>query len=61
MIWDKTVLGKASYEYTYTESMLKNATLNHSNSEPTSVKEDKSYMWYPMLVKDATFKGQTRR
>ncbi len=49
--------GQASYEYTYTESMLKNATLNHSNSEPTSVKEDKSYMWYPMLVKDATFKA----
>lgn len=47
--------GKASYEYTYTESMLKNATLNHSSSEPTSVKEDKSYMWYPMLVKDDTF------
>ncbi len=49
--------GQASYEYTYTESMLKNATLNHSSSEPTSVKEDKSYMWYPMLVKDATFKA----
>ena len=49
--------GKASYDYTYPESMLKNATLNHSSSEPTSVKEDKSYMWYPMLVKDATFKA----
>ena len=50
--------GSNSYKYEYAKSMLETGTLKHSDSEPTSVNEDdKSYMWYPMLVKDATFKN----
>ena len=50
--------GYNTYKYEYAKSMLETGTLKHSDSEPTSVNEDdKSYMWYPMLVKDATFKN----
>lgn len=50
--------GKASYNFTYTKSMLATATFNRRSSEPTSVNDDdKSFMWYPMLVKNADFKS----
>lgn len=49
--------GKASYDFTYTKSMLATATFNRKSSAPTSVKsDDKSFMWYPMLVKSTQFK-----
>ena len=38
--------------------MLATATFNRKSSAPTSVKnDDKSFMWYPMLVKNADFKS----
>ena len=50
--------GKASYNFTYTKSMLATATFNRKSSAPTSVNnDDKSFMWYPMLVKNADFKA----
>ena len=50
--------GKASYNFTYDKSMLATATFNRKSSAPTSVNnDDKSFMWYPMLVKNAEFKA----
>lgn len=50
--------GRDTYKYEYTKSMLANATFNRKSSAPTSVKtDDKSYMWYPLLVKNADFKA----
>ena len=50
--------GKASYNFTYTKSMLATATFNRKSSAPTSVNnDDKSFMWYPMLVNNADFKA----
>lgn len=62
--------GANTYNYTYTASMLAEAVEKSSwfsktyycfrkssgyPSEPNE--EDRGYMWYPMLVKDATFKA----
>ena len=50
--------GRNTYNYTYTTSMLADGTFNKSTSYPSSPKtNDKSYMWYPMLVKNADFKA----
>ena len=51
--------GSNSFKYEYSKSMLSDGTFSRSSSNPSSVKtNDKSYMWYPMLVKDATFKAK---
>ena len=51
--------GNSEEGYSYTASMLSKASTTHKNSgypsSPSS--SDKNYMWYPMLVKDATFKN----
>lgn len=50
--------GSNSFKYEYGKSMLADGTFNRSSSNPSSVKtNDKSYMWYPMLVKNAEFKA----
>lgn len=46
--------------YSYTKSMLEKANYSHKSSGyPDSPKDDSdaNYMWYPLLVKDATFKA----
>lgn len=55
--------------YDYKKSILEHAKASSSwfgsktyysfraKNEPTAVKEDRSYMWYPMLVKSNTFKN----
>lgn len=51
--------GSNAFKYEYSKSMLSDGTFSRSSSNPSSVKtNDKSYMWYPMLVKDATFKAK---
>lgn len=51
--------GNSEENYSYTASMLAKASPSHQKSgypdEPKT--NDKTYMWYPMLVKDATFKN----
>ena len=64
-IWDfdwNTLPTSSSYSeesYTYTTSMLSKAKAYHKRSgypsEPKS--NDKNYIWYPLLVKNATFKS----
>ena len=64
-IWDfdwntlPTSSSNSEESYSYTASMLSKAKPNHKKSgypsSPSS--SDKTYMWYPMLVKDATFKN----
>ena len=64
-IWDfdwntlPTSSSNSEEGYSYTASMLSKASPTHKNSgypsSPSS--SDKIYMWYPMLVKDATFKN----
>lgn len=62
--------GANTYNYTYTTSMLAEAVeksswfsktyycFRKSSGYPSAPNEDdRSYMWYPMLVKDATFKA----
>lgn len=62
--------GANTYNYTYTTSMLAEAVeksswfsktyycFRKSSGYPSEPNEDdRSYMWYPMLVKDATFKA----
>lgn len=71
-IWDfdwNTLPTSSSYSeegYSYTTSMLSKAKASHKSSGyPTEPivgggwlsSEDKNYLWYPMLVKDATFKN----
>lgn len=65
-IWDfdwNTLPVSSSYAeegYSYTASMLAKAKPYHKRSGyPTTPidDDDKNYVWYPMLVKDATFKG----
>ena len=71
-LWDfdwNTLPTSSSYSeesYTYTTSMLSKAKAYHKNSgypsEPMTgggwfSSEDKNYLWYPMLVKDQTFKN----
>jgi len=49
--------GKATYEFNYTESMLRYGDFDHSGTEPTAKNEDdKPYMWYPLLVQSQEFK-----
>ena len=63
-LWDfdwNTLPTSTSYSeegYSYTSSMLIKADCNNrASSYPTKVDEnDKSYMWYPMLVKSSEFK-----
>lgn len=45
--------------YSYTASMLSKSSANHKRSGyPTAPStSDKNYIWYPMLVKNATFKA----
>ena len=64
-IWDfdwntlPTSSSNSEEGYSYTASMLSKASPTHKRSgypsSPSS--SDKTYMWYPMLVKDATFKN----
>lgn len=64
-IWDfdwntlPTSSSNSEEGYSYTASMLSKASPTHKRSGyPTSPSSsDKTYMWYPMLVKDATFKN----
>ena len=65
-IWDfdwNTLPTSTSYAeegYSYTASMIAKAECYHKSSGyPTEPKDegDKNYFWYPMLVKDATFKA----
>lgn len=61
--------GNPVTDYDYKKSILEHAKASSSwfgsktyysfraKSEPTAVKEDRSYMWYPMLVKSNTFKN----
>ena len=64
-IWDfdwntlPTSTSNSEEGYSYTASMLSKASPTHKRSGyPTSPSSsDKTYMWYPMLVKDATFKN----
>ena len=65
-IWDfdwNTLPVSSSYSeegYTYTTSMLsKNKCYHKSSGYPSSPikNSDKNYLWYPMLVKDDTFKN----
>ena len=65
-IWDfdwNTLPVSSSYAeegYSYTSSMLAKAQPYHKRSGyPTAPFEnsDKNYLWYPMLVKDASFKA----
>ena len=65
-IWDfdwNTLPTSTSYAeegYSYTASMIAKAKCYHKSSGyPTEPKDegDKNYFWYPMLVKDATFKA----
>ena len=64
-IWDfdwntlPTSTSNSEEDYSYTASMLSKASPTHKRSGyPTSPSSsDKTYMWYPMLVKDATFKN----
>lgn len=64
-IWDfdwntlPTSSSNSEEGYSYTASMLSKASPTHKRSGyPTSPNSsDKTYMWYPMLVKDATFKN----
>lgn len=65
-VWDfdwNTLPASTSYAeegYSYTKSMLEKAKPYHKRSgypnEPID-DSDKNYVWYPMLVKDATFKA----
>ena len=68
-IWDfdwNTLAVDGNFEcgYSYTKSMLEDSKpryyskLFSSGSYPSVDGGDKSYMWYPMLVKDATFKAK---
>lgn len=68
-IWDfdwNTLAVDGNFEcgYSYTKSMLEDASPRYYNYILNSSKYpdvdggDKSYMWYPMLVKDATFKAK---
>lgn len=72
-IWDfdwntLPVDGYSEKDYSYTKSMLETAKLYHrSSGYPTqqyktssffSTTTDDSYVWYPMFVKDATFKAK---
>ena len=64
-IWDfdwntlPTSSSNSEEGYSYTASMLSKASPTHKRSgypsSPSS--SDKTYMWYPMLVKDTTFKN----
>ena len=64
-IWDfdwntlPTSSSNSEEGYSYTASMLSKASPTHKRSgypsSPSS--SDKTYMWYPMLVKDQTFKN----
>ena len=65
-IWDfdwNTLPTSSSYSeegYSYTASMLTKASPSHQRSGyPSSPKNesDANYLWYPMLVKNATFKN----
>lgn len=49
--------------YSYTQSMLAKAKCYHASSYPSKsygslLGNDKNYVWYPMLVKNATFKAK---
>lgn len=61
--------GSNTYNYTYTKSMMADAvhyrksgsgypSKPYESSSWFSTSTDKNYMWYPMLVKDATFKAK---
>lgn len=52
--------GRDSYKFEYTKSMLEVADLKRSTSTLDGDDLDgvKTFMWYPMLVKDATFKAK---
>lgn len=61
--------GNNTYNYTYTKSMMADAvhyrksgsgypSKPYESSSWFSTSTDKNYMWYPMLVKDATFKAK---
>ncbi len=64
-IWDfdwNTLPTSSSYSeegYSYTQSMLAKAKWYRASSNPSATKSgDKNYVWYPMLVKNATFKAK---
>lgn len=68
-IWDfdwNTLPTNSSYSeegYSYTQSMLAKASCYHASSYPSKsygsfLGNDKNYVWYPMLVKNATFKAK---
>ena len=68
-VWDfdwNTLAVDGNFEcgYSYTKSMLEDASpryykyILNSSKYPNVDGGDKSYMWYPMLVKEATFKAK---
>jgi hypothetical protein len=70
-IWDfdwNTLAVEGNFEcgYSYSKSILEDASpryynkLFSSGSYPGVDGGDKSYMWYPLLVKDATFKAKAK-
>ena len=54
--------GSNKYKFTYTTSMLANAVIKRKSSAPSQSELSgvENYMWYPMLVKDGTFKAKAK-
>ena len=62
-IWDfdwntlPTSSSNSEEGYSYTASMLTKASYSHKTYPTAPSSSDKNYMWYPMLVKNDTFKN----